>query len=284
MTDLSEGVATKMTTTDDHLKSFIEDWQQWHAAREAELGDRNGWLAVFARLFPTTTPQRIEGVPGSWTSHDETGIVVEFDDGEFLELDGKKLTGRHEFGPFVEREAYYLKNGELIVEVSKWGETYLVRPRSPHTEAVKNFTGIPTFAPDPRWVIEGRFKAFPWARQFHLAAEGGLVETYESPGTVEFDYDGRTHELTVFYGQYQAGPGGIWLLFRDATSGKETYAASRSLRTAPVREDGTVTLDFNRAMNMPCAFTDFTVCALPPAENTLDLAITAGEKTPNERL
>lgn len=272
-----------MAAEERDRSAFVEEWERWHAAREAELGDPNGWLAVFARLFPGREPERIEGVPGEWSASDETGIVVELAEGEHLDLDGERITGRHEFGPFVEREAYYLTNGDLIVEVSRWGETYLVRPRSPHTEAVSRFRGIPAFEPDPDWVIEGRFVPFPWARQFHLAAEGGLTETYESPGTVEFERDGRTHRLTVFYGQFQTGPGGIWLLFRDATSGKESYGASRSLRTAPVREDGTVVLDFNRAMNMPCAFTDFTVCALPPAENTLDLAITAGEKTPYER-
>lgn len=264
------------------LEKFRSDWEAWHAEREAELGDPKGWLSVFARIFVTPEPQTIEGVPGAWRLED--GIVVELAEGEHLEFDGVRIEGTHAFGPFVERETHYLTYEDIIVEVSKWGETYLVRPRRPGADAVRDFRGIPTFEPDPSWVIEAKFIPFPWGRQYHLDAEGGVTETYESPGEVEFERDGETYRLTVFYGQYSTTPGGIWLLFRDATSGKETYGASRSLRTAPIREDGTVILDFNRAMNMPCAFTDFTVCALPPAQNTLSLAITAGEKTPYERL
>ena len=62
-----------------------------------------------------------------------------------------------------------------------------------------------------------------------------------------------------------------------------TYAANRSLAVAAPAEDGTVTLDFNRAVNLPCAFTDLATCPLPPAENHLQLAVEAGEKVPYER-
>lgn len=265
------------------LEKFRADWEEWHAAREAELGDPLGWLSVFAIVFPTSTPREVEGIPGLWSADADTGITVDLPAGVVFDFEGAEISGTHSFGPFVERETHYLKTDDLIVEVSRWGESYIVRPRRPGSAAHGAYRGIPTFEPDPSWVIEGRFIPFPWGRQYHLDAEGGVKETYESPGEVEFTRDGQTHRLVVFYGQYSTTPGGIWLLFRDATSGKETYGASRSLRTAAIREDGTVILDFNRAMNMPCAFTDFTVCALPPAENTLSLRITAGEKTPYER-
>lgn len=272
-----------MTDPAIDLDRFHADWQEWHAAREAELGDPKGWLSVFAIVFPTPEPQEIEGVPGRWSATPETGITAELPEGVEFDFEGTTVAGTHTFGPFVERQTHYLTRGDLIVEVSKWGESYIVRPRRPESAALAAYQGIPTFEPDPSWVIEGRFIPFNWGRQYHLDAEGGVKETYESPGEVEFERDGQTHRLVVFYGQYSTTPGGIWLLFRDATSGKETYGASRSLRTDAVRPDGTVILDFNRAMNMPCAFSDFTVCALPPAENTLSLAITAGEKTPYER-
>jgi uncharacterized protein (DUF1684 family) len=63
---------------------------------------------------------------------------------------------------------------------------------------------------------------------------------------------------------------------RDATSGKSTYAASRFLY-APLPKDGFVDLDFNKAENPPCVFTDFATCPLPPQQNRLALAVTAGE-------
>ena len=72
------------------------------------------------------------------------------------------------------------------------------------------------------------------------------------------------------------------MLFTDQTSGRTTYPANRSLSVVPA-PDGAVELDFNRAVNLPCAYTDLATCPLPPAENRLPVAIEAGEKIPYER-
>ena len=78
-------------------------------------------------------------------------------------------------------------------------------------------------------------------------------------------------------------PGSLLVLFTDATSGATTYPANRSLRIDPPAADSTVPLDFNRATNLPCAYTDFATCPLPPAENRLPVAVEAGEQIPTER-
>ena len=94
---------------------------------------------------------------------------------------------------------------------------------------------------------------------------------------MRFTHDGAEHTLTAFNGR----KGGLNILFTDATSGVTTYAANRSLSATP--RDGKVVLDFNRATNLPCAFTDFATCPLPPAGNHLPFGVEAGEKTPYER-
>jgi hypothetical protein len=63
-----------------------------------------------------------------------------------------------------------------------------------------------------------------------------------------------------------------------------TYPANRSLAIDAPAADGSVVLDFNRATNLVCAYTDFATCPLPPAENRLPVAVEAGEKIPYERL
>jgi uncharacterized protein (DUF1684 family) len=97
---------------------------------------------------------------------------------------------------------------------------------------------------------------------------------------VEFEVDGRPLRLTAFPG---AEPGRLTVLFTDATSGFTTYTASRVLHLGPPGPDGHVVLDFNRAVNPPCAYTDLATCPLPPPENRLPVAIEAGEKIPDER-
>ena len=70
------------------------------------------------------------------------------------------------------------------------------------------------------------------------------------------------------------------MLFTDETSGVTTDPANRSLTVAAPDPDGTVVVDFNRAVNLPCAYTEFATCPLPPAENHLPVAVEAGEKKP----
>jgi hypothetical protein len=93
----------------------------------------------------------------------------------------------------------------------------------------------------------------------------------QSPGEVVFTLQGQELRL-------QAVNDGdmLWFIFRDLTSGKETYGAARFLYAEPAR-DGRVELDFNKAYNPPCAFNPYTTCPLPPLENRLRVRVEAGE-------
>ena len=88
-----------------------------------------------------------------------------------------------------------------------------------------------------------------------------------------FQKDGREFHLEPTIDE-----GELFFVIRDQTSGKTTYGASRFLYTEPAK-DGMVWLDFNKAENPPCAFTAYATCPLPPPQNRLALAITAGEKS-----
>jgi uncharacterized protein len=92
----------------------------------------------------------------------------------------------------------------------------------------------------------------------------------------------KQHESRFAASDGFATPGSLHILFTDATSGVTTYAANRSLRVQAPDADSTVTLDFNRATNLPCAYTDFATCPLPPAGNRLPVAVEAGEQIPHE--
>jgi uncharacterized protein len=104
---------------------------------------------------------------------------------------------------------------------------------------------------------------------------------YDAPGRIEFELDGKPLALTVFGNEHG---GGLIALFVDVTSGVTTYGANRSLHLDAPDADGHVTIDFNRATNLPCAYTDLATCPLPPAENRLPVAVEAGERIPYERL
>ena len=87
-----------------------------------------------------------------------------------------------------------------------------------------------------------------------------------------FTRDGVRYKLLPTHGTPQVPQ----FVIRDLTSGEETYPASRFLYGEEIGAD-TIVLDFNKAFNPPCAFTDHAVCPLPPADNILPVRITAGE-------
>ena len=260
--------------------AFGLEWERWHRDHEARRADPHGFLAVTALHWLGETAQRIEGVPGAWSTGDG-GPVVEVADGEVLEHDGRRLEGRHEFGRIAERDGLLVRAGGLAIEVARRGGQDIVRPRDPRHPYLARYAGTPAYLPDPRWLARGRFVPFPTPRDVTVgSAAEGLQHVYAAPGEVEFELRGETFRLTAFNGQT---PGALLVLFTDATSGRTTYAANRSLEIEAPAEGGAVVLDFNRAVNLPCAYTDHATCPLPPAENRLPVAIEAGEKTPLDR-
>ena len=104
----------------------------------------------------------------------------------------------------------------------------------------------------------------------------GLQHVYDAPGRIEFELDGQPLSLTAFPGH---GPGSLIVLFTDATSGVTTYAANRVLQLEAPGPEGRVVVDFNRAINLPCAYTDLATCPLPPPENRLPVAIEAERRS-----
>jgi uncharacterized protein (DUF1684 family) len=146
-------------------------------------------------------------------------------------------------------------------------------PKSPHLQA---YNGIPAYAPREQWRVTGAFTPY---QQPKIVTTGAVVEGLEhhhnAIGVIDFELAGAPLQLVAFGGSAD----GLHVLFTDATSGVTTYPAARSLFTVP-GADGTVMLDFNRASNLPCAFTDYATCPVAPAENRLPVALEAGEKNP----
>jgi uncharacterized protein (DUF1684 family) len=269
-----------MTVQDLDRATFATEWQHWHVRHESALADPHGFLAITGIHWLTDEPERFSDAPGAWWTSD-TGVTVDLAPDEELVVDGVAVHGRHSFGVIPERGGINAVFGDAVVEIAKRGGFDIIRPRHPEHALRTNFAGTPAYTADPRWSVTGRFVPFDTPRPTTVGASvEGLQHVYEAPGRVEFEVDGERLSLTAFNG---GAPGRLFILFTDATSGVTTYAANRSLQVDAPDADGTVTLDFNRATNLPCAYTDFATCPLPPAENRLPIAVEAGEKIPRER-
>ena len=262
------------------MTTFEQDWARWHRDHETRLASEHGFLAITSLNWLSDQPQRFPDAPGTWTTG-PGGPVVSLGDGEVLVIDGIRVTGGTTFGQIPERGGVNARSGEAVIEVARRGGNDIVRPRHPDHPVRVGFSGVPAYEPSPRWVVPARYVPFAEPRPTTV---GSVVEdlqhVYEAPGYLEFVIDGQLLRLTAFNGH---SPGTLSVLFTDATSGITTYPANRSIQVGSPDEHGMVTLDFNRAVNLPCAYTEFATCPLPPSENRLPVAVEAGEKLPYQR-
>jgi uncharacterized protein (DUF1684 family) len=113
-----------------------------------------------------------------------------------------------------------------------------------------------------------------------LPTSDGEEKQYKEYAYAEFSLDGEKNKLLILE-IVDAGPyrGTLFLAFADATSANETYGAGRYLDLKKVPGATTVTLDFNKAYNPYCAYSDKFSCPFPPNENVLKVAVRAGEKS-----
>ena len=141
-----------------------------------------------------------------------------------------------------------------------------------------SFTGLPYFSYDSTLAVPAAL--VPSLRQdtVRFPTTSGELRPMVTAGHLVFEAGGVQRRLEAFE-TLDGGPGRLFVPFRDATSGRETYGGGRYLDLA-LRPSGRYALDLNRAYHPYCVYDASWVCPLPPPENTLELAVTAGERLP----
>ena len=137
------------------------------------------------------------------------------------------------------------------------------------------FAGLSYFTPNPDLIFEGEIELFPENDEIQLAKTDGKMQALPRYGRFSFEVDGIAQSLIII----KAGEERFGILFKDATSGHETYGGGRSVEAVRV-EGNRFRVDFNYAENQMCAYASIFACPLPPLENYLSVPIRAGEKTP----
>ncbi|ALG08814.1 DUF1684 domain-containing protein [Kibdelosporangium phytohabitans] len=256
------------------MSNFVSEWQEWHDTRVKDLVDPYGWLALVSLDWLDDKPRTYGELPGLWWQDEEAAYVDP--QGADLVHEGEPVTGVQRFELVNSGPGTRVVAGDVEIEVAR-RSGYLIRVHDPKAKALADFHGVPAYEPKPEWVFKGRYEAYDEPRPTTVGAVvEGLSHVYQVPGVVRFEHDGAEHTLAAFNGKQ----GGLSILFTDATSGVTTYAAVRSVAVALPERGDDVVIDFTRATNLPCAFTEFATCPIPPAGNRLPFAIEAGEKTP----
>lgn len=249
----------------------------FHERRELSVVQPLGSLALVNTQL-VEQEQTVWGVPGRWAPlpAGESGLKL-----TASAADGIRVNGDLVDGEAIVRGKDAEQPGDIVFDETKRGAVisqstggYALRVWDAQSDAIQQFGGIDAFPYNPDWVVTAQWSENPEGTTFgfeHLKDDGDAREEV-IPGSIRFSRDGVDYDLIAF----KAGRA-LQLVFADATSGDSTYSVGRFLYLAP-NPDGTITLDFNRAILPPCAFSYAFNCPLPPKQNRFAVAIEAGEK------
>jgi len=251
-----------------------DDLKGWQARRHGELAGPDSWLGL-AGLFWLE--------PGLNSVGSVAGSVVQLPAGPAHLGDLLWQDGRVFWQP-VGGEARELQTDiagqPTVVEFQNWAffpvdreSRIAIRLRDRDWAARQPFTGLDYFDFDPAWLIEAEWQPLSPPVRMEVPNVSGDLKVVEVSHQAVFEVAGQTVTLLPMSVSDQE----VFFVFRDRTSGKETYGGGRFLKANPA-VNRKIWLNFNYAYNPPCAFTAFATCPLPPPENWLPFAVPAGEK------
>lgn len=188
-------------------------------------------------------------------------------------LKGRPVTAPVDVASDEKGSADDLAIGDISFWVHMSGDRRTVRVRDPNGAAARAFEGFHWFPYEEKFRVVGHFVKDPTPHPVKIPNQLGDEETYTTEGIVEFTLEGQKITMRPM----TIRPGRLYFIFKDGTSGKETYETARFLYS-DLKDDGTTVLDFNQAYNPPCSFSPYTTCPLPPRENRLTVRILAGER------
>jgi uncharacterized protein len=252
-----------------HEADYRRDWASIAGLHPLKAGvNTAGSAATNDVVLPASVPARL----GTFTL---TGTSVRFEParGATVLKKDQPVTAPTDLRDDSAPGADELVAGSVRLVVHVSGGTRSLRVKDPDGPLAKGFLGFTWFPIDLTYRVVGRFHADLEPRKIPVVNTFGDVDEYTTQGVVEFALQGRTLRLRPF----TTRPKRFYFVFKDASSGHETYEAARFLY-ADLADDGTVVLDFNQAYNPPCSFNPFTTCPIPLRENKLPIKVLVGEK------
>lgn len=249
----------------------MEDLDTWKAHRLAALTAPDGWLNLVAR---------IDTGPGRWSVGAGPGCDLVLPSGPdglgWLQIgpEGATFTGADGAArPFQPGAGGFpiLSAAPFLLEIHTVDGVPALRVRDLR---LRPDITLRHFPPAPGWIIRADWQETP-PQPMTIRQKGGSTAQVVATHVARFRHGG--HDVALTPTHWKGGQ--PMFVIRDATAGQETYGAARFLMGEEIG-GGAITLDFNRAFNPPCAFTDFAICPLPPPGNILPFRVEAGERAP----
>jgi uncharacterized protein (DUF1684 family) len=271
--------------------SYDTDIHKWQTTRAERLKSEDSWLSLAGLYWLNEGANRIGSdktandivfppkAPASVGTLTLTNgkVTLTPNASAGLSADAKPLTTPVELRNDTDPSGppTVVRFGTMNFQVIKRNEKFGVRLKDAQNDARVHFKGLAYFPVAPKWRIEGTFRPYNPPKKIAITNVLGMTGDETAPGAIVFTVDGKEYAIDPILEQ---GEKDYFVIFRDATAGKETYGAARYLYVTPPGPDNKVVIDFNKAYNPPCAFTPYATCPLPPPQNKLPFRIEAGEK------
>ena len=261
----------------------IADWQ---TKRIHDLKAPNGWLNLVGlywldpgqNSFGTANTNKIIFPAGAIAdkagTFERSGNTVKLivADGVTITVNGKSVKEAVIYDGDSSRPPV-VASGRLRWTVIRRDDKIGIRLRDTASPLLTQFKGIDRFPVDTTWRITATLKTTTQPTQISIKNILGQTSQQQTPGKLVFTIGSKEYALDALQEDDE-----LFIIFGDETSGKSTYPSGRFLSVRKPGTNGTTTIDFNKAYNPPCAFTNYATCPIPPPQNILPVAITAGEK------
>lgn len=284
-------VLSNCVSTQPELRKEMSEYEKqvllWHQNRNERLNQPNGWLTLAGLFWLEEGNNRFGSDPDNHLVF-PGGLVPAFMGvlhlkGESVSiivadsipiLLGDSLIIASELIKDSDGEPDLLTWENLSWYIIQRGDRIGVRLRDSQHPNYVDFKPTELFAVDSSWRVPATLVFFDSSTTVDIVNVLGDTEPSSTPGILHFEINGREYALTPLGDPDDTS---YFIIFGDQTNGITTYGAGRFLVIPAADENGKTVIDFNKSYNMPCAFSPWATCPLPPPENQLSVAINAGE-------
>lgn len=273
--------------TDTAYQNTINDWR---TLRNETIRKENSWLALAGLYWlklgknqfgsdpkcEVQLPERIAPFVG-YFEYNGRSVSMRTNTGQKVIVDDKSTDFAILESDMAENPSFIKLEGIQMIVIQR-GNKMGVRMWDNLSEKRASFPARTWYPIDEAFRIPATYTAYDHPKMAFFPDLTGEKSEFPVEGYVTFEFDGKSHKLDINKEDDET----FFLRFWDPTSKDETYPTGRYL-VADLQPDGSLILDFNKAYNPPCAFTDFATCVFAPEQNHLQLKVTAGETYPRNQ-
>ena len=270
-------------------KTYRQTINEWRKERNESIRRENAWLSLAGIYWlklgknqfgsdpksEVHLPERIAANVGMF-EYNGKSVSLRTNPGHKVTVNDKN-TDFAILQPDISENPSYIKLEDLQMVVIQRGNRMGVRIWDNKSEKRASFPARTWYDIEEDFRVPVTYTAYERPKMAYFPDLTGEKAEFPVEGYVTFELNGKSHQLDINKEDDET----LFLRFWDETANDETYPTGRYL-IADIEADGKIYLDFNRAYNPPCAFTDFATCVFAPSQNHLDIRVTAGETYPRD--